>query len=129
MNIARSMVLVALATLIFGGSSVLAAPCPSVESAGASTAYQKVDALLGQQIVTDRLEAIGVSAAQARARVSQLSEGQLQQLAAQADLIQAGGTMQGGDVNKLGPLHYMWVNICTFCTDVYRLVFSWRTLK
>ncbi|HUI07320.1 MAG TPA: PA2779 family protein [Verrucomicrobiae bacterium] len=125
MNTARSMVPVALAALVITASSLLAAPCPSIESACASTAYQKVDALLGQKIVTDRLETIGVSPAQARARVSQLTEEQLQQLAAQADMIQAGGTIQGGDVNRLGPLDYLWRQVCMFCLNVYHFVFTW----
>ena len=129
MKIARVTVLAALTALIISGSTTLAAPCASVESAGASTAYQKVDALLGEKIVADQLQAIGVSAAQARARVSQLNEQQLQQLAAQADMIQAGGTIQRGDVHPLGPLHCMWTQLCTFATDVYRLIFCWRTLK
>ena len=129
MKLARLVVPVALMGLIISATAVLAAPCASVESACASTAYQKVDALLGEKIVADRLEAIGVSQAQARARVSQLTEQQLQQLAAQADMIQAGGTIQGGDVNPAGPFSYMWRQLCTFCKNVYRLMFTWDTLR
>ena len=129
MKLARFAVPVALMALIISVSAVRAAPCPSVESACASTAYQKVDALLGEKIVTDRLQALGVSEAQARARVSQLNEEQLQQLAAQAGLLQAGGTIQGGDVNPAGPFSYMWRQLCTFCMNVYRLIFCWGTLK
>jgi len=125
MKIARFMVLVALTMLLICAPAVLAAPCASVESACASTAYQKVDALLGQKIVADRLQAIGVSEAQARARVSQLNEQQLQQLAAQADMIQKGGTIQGGNVDPLGPLNYMWRQVCAFCCNVYHFLFTW----
>ena len=125
MKIARFIVLGALAALIISPYSVLAAPCESVESACASTAYQKVDALLGEKIVADRLQALGVSEAQARARVSQLNAQQLQQLAVQADMIQAGGTIQRGNVNRLGPLDYMWKQLCTFATNVYHFIFTW----
>jgi len=95
MNIVRLILFGTLAALIVNTPVVLAAPSPSVGSACASTAYQKVDAMLGEKIVTQHLQALGVSEAQAHARVSQLNEQQLQQLAAQADLIQQGGTMQG----------------------------------
>jgi hypothetical protein len=128
MKITRLTVLVALTTLIISASSVLAAPCASVESACASTAYQKVDGMLGEKVVVAQLKAVGLSAEQARARVSQLNQGQLDQLAAQADLIQAGGTIQG-DGNHLGPLECMFHQVKTFFYDVYQLVFCWKTLK
>jgi hypothetical protein len=127
MNITRLIVLVTLTILVIHAPAALAAPCASVESACASTAYQKVDAMLSEKIVADRLQAIGVSQAQAHARVSQLSEGQLQQLAAQADLIQAGGTMQSGDLNKWQPLNFMWQQFCMFWSNVYHFVFTWNS--
>jgi len=126
MKLARFTVFAALTALMITVSAAFAAPCASVESACASTAYQKVDGLLGEKIVADRLQAIGVSPAQARARVSQLSEQQLQQLAAQVDMIQAGGTIQGGDVDRLGPLSHMWRQLCTFCLNVYHFIFTWK---
>lgn len=128
MKIAQLIAVVALTVPMFTASSGLAAPCESVESASASTAYQKVDAMLGEKIVVDHLKAVGLSAEQARARVAQISQGQLDQLAAQADLIQAGGTIQG-DNNHLGPLECMWKQVSTFFYDVYQLVFCWKTLK
>ena len=129
MKIACLAVLAVLTALIISAFPVLATPCASVESACASTAYQKVDALLGEKIVADQLKAVGLSNQQALARVSQLNEQQLQQLAVQADMIQAGGTIQGGNVNPLGPLNCMWKQLCTFATNVYRLVFCWCDLK
>ncbi len=129
MKTARFIVLTGLTALVISTSPVLAAPCESVESACASTAYQRVDAMLGEKIVGDQLQAIGVSEAQARAHVSQLNEQQLEQLAAQADMIQAGGTIQSGNPNPLGPLNCMWRQVCTFCTNVYRLIFCWHDLK
>jgi hypothetical protein len=126
MKIACFVVVAMITALIVGAPAALAAPCESVESACASTAYQKVDAMLSQKIVADRLEALGVSEAQARARVSQLDEHQLQQLAAQADMIQAGGTMQSGDVNKWQPLNYLWKQFCVFWSNLYHVVFTWE---
>ena len=128
MKIAHVIAIVALMTPVLVTTSALAAPCESVESASASTAYQKIDAMLGEKIVVNQLKAVGLSAEQARARVAQLSQGQLDQLAAQADLIQAGGTIQG-DNDHLGPLHCMWKQVSTFFYDVYQVVFCWKTLK
>jgi hypothetical protein len=83
-----------------------------------------VDALLNERAVVARLQAVGLSSQQAQARLSQLSEQQLGQLAAQADLIQAGGTIQG-DEDNLGPLDCMWHQLSCFFVDIYRLVFCW----
>src|SRR5271170_1498998 len=73
--------LAAVSAIILGASSGFAAPSESVESAGASTAYQKVDAMFGEQMVAQRLQTVGLTAQQARARLSQLSDQQLGQLA------------------------------------------------
>lgn len=122
--------LIAVFAVTLVAASGFAAPSPSVESAGASTAYQKVDAMFGEQIVTARLQAAGLTAQQAHARLSQLSDQQLGQLAAQADMIQAGGTIQGDpNNNHLGPLNCMWHQLTIFATNVYRLVFCWADLK
>src|SRR5271156_4314802 len=121
--------LAAVSAITLSASLGFAAPSESVESAGASTAYQKVDAMFGEQMVAHRLQAIGLTSQQAHARLSQLSDQQLGQLAAQADMIQAGGTIQGGDVDNLGPLGCVWHQITNFATNVYRLVFCWADLK
>ncbi len=110
--------LAAVSAITLSASLGFAAPSESVESAGASTAYQKVDAMFGEQIVAGRLQAVGLTTQQARARLSQLSSQQLSELAAQADMIQAGGTIQCGDVDKLGPLGCMWQQITTFATNI-----------
>ena len=128
MKIAHVIALAALAVALTTTGSLFAAPCESVESAAASTSYQKVDAMLGEKIVVDQLKAVGLNAEQARARVAQLSQGQLDQLAAQADLIKAGGTIQG-DGDFRGPLGCMWKQVSTFFYDVYQLIFCWKTLK
>jgi hypothetical protein len=129
MNISRFAALPVIAAIAISTSAAFAAPCESVESAAASTAYQKVDAMLNEQIVASHLQAVGLTSQQAHARLSQLSEQQLGQLAAQADMIQAGGTIQGGDVNPLGPLGCMWHEACHFFTNVYRLIFCWGQIR
>jgi hypothetical protein len=122
--------LVAVSVITLSASLGFAAPSESVESAGASTAYQKVDAMFGEQMVVGQLQAVGLTVQQAHARLSQLSDQQLGQLAAQADMIQAGGTIQGDPGNdNLGPLHCMWHQLTIFATNVYRLVFCWADLK
>jgi len=129
MKIAHLASLSAVTAIILSVSSGFAAPSESVESAGASTAYQKVDAILSEQIVAGQLQAVGLTSQQVHARLSQLNDQQLGQLAAQADMIQAGGTIQNGDLDKLGPLRCMWHQITIFATNVYRLIFCWADLK
>jgi hypothetical protein len=129
MNMARLSFLSAITAIIVSASLACAAPCESVASASASTAYQKVDALLSEKIVATQLQAVGLSSEQAQARLSQLSERQLGELAAQADMIQVGGTIQGGNVRPLGPLNYIFHQAHVFFCNVYRLLFSWEDLK
>ncbi len=121
--------LAAVSAITLSASLGFAAPSESVESAGASTAYQKVDAMFGEQIVAGRLQAVGLTAQQARARLSQLNDQQLGELAAQADMIQAGGTIQHDTCDHLGPLRCMWHQVTIFATNVYRVIFCWADLK
>ena len=122
--------LVALAAVLAGlSSSVWAAPVESVESSRASTARRKVDAFVSEKVVVERLTALGVSRQQVDARLARLSEPQLQQLAAQVDLIRAGGTMQSGDLNRVGPLGYFTKQLGVFLYNLYQLLFRWGTLK
>jgi hypothetical protein len=129
MNTARFFFLSAVTAIIVSATSAYAAPCESVASASASTAYQKVDALLGEKIVATHLQAIGLSSEQAQARLSQLDEQRLNELAAQVDMIRAGGTIQGGDVHPGGPFWYIGHQFCRFFDNVYRLLFTWQDLK
>jgi hypothetical protein len=101
MKIAHCLITVALIAI---SASVLAAPIESVESARASVARQKIDAFLGEQMVVEQLTQLGVTPALAQARVAKLNDSQLEQLAAQIDLLHAGGTIQDGNPNPLGPL-------------------------
>ena len=103
MKTVRLFILLTVAAII-GVSAAMAAPVESVESAGASTALQKVDTFLSEKVVVDQLTKLGVTPAQAKARLAQLSDAQLAELAGQIDTLQAGGTVQGGNPNPLGPL-------------------------
>jgi hypothetical protein len=128
MKITRSVVAIAVA-LAASSSFVWAAPVESVESSRASTARQKVDTFLSEKVVAQQFTALGISQEQVKARVAQLSESQLQQLAAQVDLIRAGGMIQSGNVVPLGPLTYMGRQLCLLLHNFYQLLFSWGDLK
>ena len=69
-----------------------------VQSAGtpaATSARERVDALLARQDVQAALEKNGVSTAEARARVEALSDDELDQLAANLDQLPAGSGILG----------------------------------
>ena len=129
MNTSRFAALSVVAAVVIGASPAFAAPCESVESAAASTAYQKVDAMLSEQIVANHLQAVGLSSQQAHARLSQLNDRQLGQLAAQADMIQSGGTIQGGNLNDLGPIGCFVHQLRHFLANVYQLIFCWGDVR
>ena len=128
MKITRAVLGIAVA-LAVSSTFVSAAPVESVESSRASTALQKVDAFLSEKVVAEQLTALGVSQEQVKARVAQLSESQLQQLAAQVDLIHAGGAIQRGEQQKLGPLHYMGQQLRILLHNLYQFFFVWGALK
>ncbi len=122
----KALLVVALVS-VSAISAVVAAPVESVESSRASVALQKVDAFLGEQAIAQQLQALGVTPEQARARVAQLSEAQLEQVAAEIDLIQAGGTIQGSSSG--GALHCVWSTLCTLGRNLYAILFCWTDLK
>jgi hypothetical protein len=121
------MLVVALA--VAGTMSVWAAPVESVESARASASLQKVDAFLNEQPVVDQLTALGLSSEQARARLAQLSQTQLEQLAAQVDLIQAGGTIEGTDTPAKNPFVAIFRPLGTLLYNIFQVLFFWGDLK
>jgi len=129
MKMSRLATLSVAVVAFISASAAFAAPCESVESAAASTAYQKVDAMLNERIVAGHLQAVGLTSQQAHARLSQLSEQQLGQLAAQANLIQSGSMIQGGNVNDLGPIGCFVHQLGVLLTNVYHLVFCWGDIK
>lgn len=129
MKIARVSILLAAVAFITLASLGIAAPVESIESAAASTAYQKVDAFLSEQIVTEQLQALGLNHEQAVAQLAKMSDRQIEEMAAQVDLLQAGGTIQGGQVNATGPFGYIAKQFGILLQNLYRLFFSWTELK
>lgn len=129
MKIAQFLVVSSIVAVSGLFSSVYAAPVESVESARASTALQKVDSFLNEKVVAQQLKALGVSHEQASARLAQLNEAQLQQLAAQVDLIRAGGTIQSGEVVAMGPLGCLAKQLGDLIHDFFELLFCWGDLS
>ncbi len=109
-------------------AAAIAAPVESVESARASSALQKVEAFLSEQTVARQLTALGLSGEQVSTRLAQLSDAQLEQLAAQVDLMKAGGQIQG-DPNPCGPLRCILEPLGRFFYDVYQVFICWGKLK
>jgi hypothetical protein len=102
-----------------------AAPVESVESARASVAQQKVEAFFSEKVVQDQMVALGIKSEQVQARLAQLSENQLEQIAVQVDLLKAGGTIQHGFPNRLGALGCVLYRVGLTFRTVYRLLFCW----
>jgi hypothetical protein len=122
MKIAHLIITVALVAI---SASVLAAPVESVESARATAAWQKVQAFLGEKAVVAQMTKLGVSPAQAQARVARLNDAQVEQLAAQIDLLKSGGTIERGYCNRLGPLSCIWRQCCETVTHIMKFLFCW----
>jgi hypothetical protein len=114
---------------LLGVRAAMAAPVESVESARASAAFQKVDTFLSETIVAEQLARLGVSPEQARARLAQLSDAQLEALAAQVDTLQAGGTIQGGNPHRLGPLGCVWRQIHITFKHIMQVLFCWDDIR
>ena len=119
--------LITLSLIVLAASFVAqAAPVDSVASSRAA-ALAKVDAFLGDKVVADQLTALGLSADQAHARLAHLSDAQVEQLAAQVDLIQAGGSIQSSGDNW--PAWCVFKTIGTFFGNIFKLLFCWTDLK
>lgn len=117
------------AVLAFLAVSAMAAPVESVESARASVALQKVDSFLCEKAVVDQLATLGVSLAEAQARVAKLDDRQLEQLAAQIDLLQAGGKIASGHVDTLGPVGCVLRQIRDTFVHIFQILFCWTDIK
>ena len=120
------LLVVAFAALTSG---TLAAPVESVESARASVALQKVDAFLSTELVAKQLATLGLSRELASARLAGLSAAQLEQLAAQVDLLTAGGTIEGGNPRPFFFVGYIFQHLAVLVDNIYRLLFSWGDTK
>ncbi|MEI6082804.1 MAG: PA2779 family protein [Verrucomicrobiota bacterium] len=110
-------------------SNALAAPIESIESALAKPSLQKVDSFLSEQSVTDQLGKLGVTPAQAQARLAKLDDAQLAQLAAHVDKINAGGDIVGGYPHPLGPIGCIFARIGDTITHVFKVLFCWTDIN
>ena len=110
-------------------AAAMAAPVESVESARASAALCKVETFLSEQAVAQQLTALGLSKEQVSMRLAQLSDAQLEQLAAQVDLIKAGGQIQGGNPNPWGPLQCVFKPLGRLFYNVFQVFVCWGKLK
>lgn len=114
---------------IIGISAASAAPIESVESAAAKPTLQKVDSFLGEQAVAVQLRKLGVSPAQAQARLAKLNDAQLEQLAAQVDKIHAGGDIQSGSPHPLGPVGCIFARLGDSIVHIVKFLFCWTDIK
>jgi outer membrane protein W len=78
-----------------------------------------------QQCVVDRLMSLGLSAEQAQSRVAQMSEAELEQLAAEPGLLLVGGTIQGDETDTLGPVGHGKRTAGTLMDNVYENLLGW----
>ncbi len=109
--------------------SLQAAPIESVESDRASAAMQKIEWALSQDAVVARMTELGLSRERVMARLSMLSEAQLEHLAAQADLVRAGGTIEGAGIPKYNPLRCIWEPFARLLNNIYQLLFCWGPIE
>lgn len=118
-----------VAAIVSVSVTVQAAPVESVESARATVALQKVETFFGEKLVQDQLIALGVTSEQVQARLAQLSDAQLEQIAAQVDLIKAGGTIQPGYPNPFGPVGCVVRQTFFTIQRVMRFLFCWSDIR
>lgn len=109
-------------------SACFAAPVESTSSSRA-VALQKVDAFFHEQAVAAQLATLGLSKAEINTRLAALSDAQLAALAAEVDLLQAGGMIQGGNPNPSGVLGCIFRPIGRFFYNLYQLIFCWGSLN
>jgi len=126
MKIAYVKLFVVAAAVAALSTSVFAAPVESVESARV-TAQAKVGAFLGEKMVADQLQAAGLTSAQAQARLAKLSDAQIEQLAAQVDLIKAGGMIQDSGTNWT--IGCIFRQLGTLFHNIFTTLFCWGELK
>jgi hypothetical protein len=75
--------------------------------------------------VAEQLMALGLTPAQAQARLTQLEDAQLTALAAQVDSLRAGGDIEPGYPHPLGPVGCVLKKIGDTIANVFKLLFCW----
>jgi len=127
MKIAWLLSLITVA--VIGISTTQAAPIESVESGLAKPTLQKVDSFLSEKTVSDQLSKLGVTPAQAQARLAKLDDRQLEQLATHVDNINAGGDIQRGYPHPLGPLGCVIARTVDTFVHVVKFLFCWTDIR
>jgi TolA-binding protein len=118
-------VIVALmAVAVVGVSSVVAAPVESIES-GRTAALAKVEGFLAEKVVADQLASFGLTRDQVSARLTKLSDTQIEQLATQVDQIRAGGDIEG-DTTGGGIVGAFFRQVGNFFYNIFQVLFFWR---
>jgi hypothetical protein len=124
-----TVVLSTVAAMMLTVTATTAAVVESLESDQGSVAMQKLDTYLGQQVVATRLAQLGLSKADVTAKLATLSEPELERLAGQVDLLQAGGMIQGGNPHPWGVIGCIFEPMGRFFHDVFQLLFCWGPLS
>jgi len=112
-----------IAVSVIGISAAVAAPVESIES-GRAASLTKVEGFLSEKVVADHMVSLGLTSAQASARLALLSDAQLDQLAAHVDQIRAGGDIQS-DTTRWGAWDSFWNSVETFFHNLFKLFFVW----
>lgn len=114
----------AVATMLGWGVVVQAAPVPSHPS-HLTLSRQHVEALMAEQAVAVRLQAVGLTRWQVEQRLATLSEDELVALAQQLERIHTGGTIQGGNPRPFGVLGCIFQPVGRFFYNLFQLIFCW----
>lgn len=118
------VIMTVIAVTVIGVSSMMAAPVESIES-GRAVALAKVQGFVAEKAVADQLTSLGMSREQVSVRLAQLNDTQIEQLAAQVDLIRAGGDIQG-DSSGGGFVGTFFQQLGSFFYNIFQVFFFWR---
>ena len=129
MKLIRCLAILPVTVLVILASSALAAPVESVDSSRASATLQKIDAFLGEQAVVAQMQALGLDRDLVHARLAQLSDAQLQELATQIDQVKAGGTIQDSGIPRYNPVACVMKPLGRLLYNIYQLVFCWGRIQ
>ncbi len=104
---------------------VSAAPVASVPSNQATVERQKIDVYLSHDQVAAALEEIGLQRATVEAHLATLSDETIHAMAADIDLVMAGGDIQSGNVYADNPIACILRPLGRLFESLYRLIFCW----
>jgi uncharacterized protein YaiL (DUF2058 family) len=116
--------LIAALMVVIAVSAAVAAPVESIESSR-TVALAKVEGFLAEKAVADQFTSLGLTRDQAAARLAKLSDAQIEQLAAQVDLIRTAGDIQG-DTTGGGVIGTFFKQLGNFFYNIFQIFFFWR---